>query len=165
MNKETLEKIAEIVTPILEAKNYDLVDVEYKTTSEGKILTIYIDKDGGVTLQDCEDVSIMLSSVLDSCDLIPEDYFIEISSPGIYRELKKDKDFQRYLGYRVKIKFYEPIEINMLGRQKVLVGKLKDYKNNMVTILLDNNMEFSIDRKYIAKINLEPDITDLLKNR
>lgn len=165
MSKELIEKITEIITPLLEAKNYDLVDIEYKPTPEGRVLTIYIDKDGGVTLRDCEDVSIMLSLVLDSYDLIQEHYLLEVSSPGMYRELKKEKDFQRYLGHRIKVKLYEPLKIDGLEKQKVFVGKLKEYKNDILTMVLDNDFELSIDKKFIAKVNLEPDITELLKNK
>ncbi|MCS7227516.1 MAG: ribosome maturation factor RimP [Endomicrobia bacterium] len=164
MNKNLIDKITEIVEPVLESKNYELVEVEYKPTPEGKVLTIYIDKDGGVSLQDCEDVSILLSSILDSYDFIKEHYFLEVSSPGIYRELKKEKDFQRYLGHRIKVKLYESINVDKLGKQKVLIGKLKEYTNNFLTMVLDNNFEVSIETKFIAKVNLEPNITDLLNN-
>lgn len=165
MSKELIEKITEIILPVLEAKNYDLVDIEYKPSPEGKVLTIYIDKDGGVSLRDCEDVSMMLSLILDSYDLIQEHYLLEVSSPGIYRELKKEKDFQRYLGHRIKVKLYEALKIGGLEKQKVFIGKLKEYTNNTLTIVLDNNFELSIDKKLIAKVNLEPDITELLKNK
>ncbi len=164
MDKKTIEKIAEIVEPILAAKNFDLVDIETKPSPEGNILTIYIDKDGGVTLKDCEDVIIVLSAVLDTYDFIDENYILEVSSPGLYRELKKEKDFKRYLGYRIKVKLYEPIQTNSFGKQKVLIGKLGDYSNNILKVVLDNNEVVNIDMKSVAKVNLEPDITSLLKN-
>jgi len=163
MNKEIVKKIADIVGPILAAKNFDLVDIENKPSQEGSILTIYIDKDGGVTLKDCEDVSIVLSAVLDTYDFINEHYILEVSSPGMYRELKKEKEFKRYLGHRIKVKLYEPVETSSLGKQKVFIGKLDGFSNNILKIVLDNNEVVNIDIKSVAKVNLEPDITELLK--
>ncbi len=163
MDKKILEKIAQTIEPVLAAKNFDLVDIESKTSEEGEVLTIYIDKDGGVTLKDCEDVSVVVSAILDSCDYIePKDYILEVSSPGIYRELKKEKDFKRYLGYRIKVKLYEPIEISGLGKQKVFIGKLSDFSNDILKVVLDNGVIVSVERKSIAKVNLEPDISSLL---
>ncbi len=164
MDKSILDKIKEIVEPVLEARNYELVDIEYKPSEEGMVLTIYIDKDGGVSLKDCEDVSIVLSTLLDTYDFIQESYFLEVSSPGIYRELKKEKDFLKYIGHRIKVKLYSALEIGKLGKQKVLIGQLKSYKDNMLKICLDDDTEIDLDMKLVAKVNLEPNITDLLKN-
>ncbi len=163
MDKETLKKIEEIIKPIIETRKLELVDVEYLIAQEGNILRIYIDKDGGVTLKDCEDVSIVLSSVLDTYDFINQQYFLEVSSPGIYRELKKEKDFLRYKGYRIKVKLYKPL-LQLKG-QKVLIGKLKDYKDGFLNVLLDDNSCISLDLKTVAKVNLEPDISDVLNKK
>ncbi len=164
MNKEIVKKIADIVEPILVAKNFDLVDIENKPSQEGSILTIYIDKDSGVTLKDCEDVSIVLSAVLDTYDFINEHHILEVSSPGMYRELKKEKEFKRYLGHRIKVKLYESIEIKGFGKQKVFIGKLDNYEYNNLKVVLDNGEVLNIEMKNVAKVNLEPDITSLLKN-
>lgn len=161
MNKETLKKIEEIIVPILEAKNLDLIDIEYTKSTEGNILRIYIDKDNGVTLEDCEDVSIVLSAVMDTYDFISEHYILEVSSPGLYRELKKEKDFVRYLGHRVKVKLYQSLP--ELEGQKVIIGELKEYKNNYIKIALENNRELFLDLTKVAKVNLEPNINDMLK--
>lgn len=163
--KELIEKITELVVPVLEAKNYDLVDIEYKHSPEGNVLVIYIDKDGGVSLKDCEDVSIVLSSLLDTYDLIDESYVLEVSSPGIYRELKKDKDFIRYTGHRIKVKLYEMYDIPELGKQKVFIGMLKGYSGEKLELQLDNGKIITFDMKTVAKVNLEPDITSLLKDK
>ncbi|MCS7151049.1 MAG: ribosome maturation factor RimP [Endomicrobia bacterium] len=163
--KELLNKLTELIVPVLETKNYDLVDLEYKPSAEGMTLTVYIDKDGGVTLKDCEDVSLMLSSLLDSYDIINESYILEVSSPGIYRELKKEKDFLRYLGHRIKVKLYEPHELQGVGKQKVFIGILKSYADEKFMITLDSGQEITFDIKKVAKVNLEPNITDLLKNK
>jgi ribosome maturation factor RimP len=161
MNKEDLiKRIEEIVKPIIEARNLDLVDIEYVSSAEGMVLRIYIDKDGGVSLKDCEDVSIVLSAVLDTYDLIKEHYFLEVSSPGLYRELKKEKDFLRYKGHRIKVKLYQTLP--QLKGQKVIIGILKEYKDNFITIVLDSGEELLLDLKTVAKANLEPDISDLL---
>lgn len=161
MKKETLDKITEIITPILESKGYELVDIEYTPSPEGMILRVYIDKDGGVKIRDCEIVSVALSAILNSNEIIEEDYTIEVSSPGIYRELKKEKDFIKYLGHRVKVKLYSSVEIPNYEKQKVFFGKIKDFKNNTLWIILDNNTEIAFDMKDVAKVNLEPDISSL----
>lgn len=164
-NNNILEKVTEIISPVLESGGYDLVDVEYTTAEEGKVLRIYIDKEGGVRLKDCETVSAVISAVLDSHQIIDEDYIIEISSPGIYRELKKEKDFIRYIGHRVKVKLYSAIEIGNLGKQKVFFGKIKDFKNNTLWIISDNNIEIAFDMSNVAKVNLEPDISDFFEKK
>lgn len=163
--KELIEKLTAVVTPVLEARNYDLVDIEFKTSEEGLVLAIYIDKDGGVSLKDCEDVSILLSSLLDTYDFISESYILEVSSPGIYRELKKEKDFIRYMGHRIKVKLYESCEIPELGKQKVFIGTLKGYAEDRLELELDDGKTLIFDTKTIAKVNLEPNITSLLKNK
>lgn len=160
-NKILLEKIEEIITPVLESGGYDLVDIEYTPSNDGKVLRIYIDKDGGVKLKDCETVSAVVSAVLDSHQIIDEEYIIEVSSPGIYRELKKEKDFIRYKGHRVKVKLYNAIDVANFGKQKIFFGKIKDFKNNTLFIILDNSIEMSFDMSIIAKVNLEPDISSL----
>lgn len=163
MNKDTLEKIKEVIMPVLASNKYDLVDVEFKIQPEGKVLTVYIDKDGGVTLKDCEDVSMVLSAIFDTYNFIEDEYILEVSSPGIYRELKNEKDFERYMGHRIKVKLYESTTVDNLGKQKVFVGTLVGYSEDVLKIKLDNELEISLNRKNIAKVNLEPDITDLLK--
>lgn len=165
MDKFLLDKIKELIEPILEVKNYELVDIEYKPSPEGMILSIYIDKDGGVSLKDCEDVSMVLSAVLDAYNFIQEEYILEVSSPGIYRELKKEKDFMRYIGHRIKVKLYSSLEIPTLGKQKILIGELKSYSNNLLKMCLDDGTMVDLDMKLVAKVNLEPNITDLLKNK
>ncbi|MFN3550760.1 MAG: ribosome maturation factor RimP [Endomicrobiia bacterium] len=163
MDKEILKKIEEIIKPVIETRGLELIDLEYANSNEGNILRVYIDKDGGVTLKDCEDVSIVLSSILDTYDFIDQHYFLEVSSPGIYRELKKEKDFIRYRNYRIKVKLYQPLM--QLKGQKVIIGILKDYRDGFLTILLDDNSEISLDLKTIAKVNLEPNISDVLNKK
>lgn len=159
MNKELTEKIEEIVSPIIEARGLQLVDIEFKSEREGKVLRIYIDKKCGVTLKDCEDVSVMLSSVLDVHDLIPEHYILEVSSPGLYRELKKEKDFLNHINDRIKVHLYTSVE-----GEKVLIGKLLDYKEGKLKLLVEpTDRVVEILKENIAKVNLEPDISELLK--
>lgn len=160
-NNTLIEKITEIITPLLESGGYDLVDIEYTPSECGKVLRIYIDKDGGVKLKDCETVSMVVSAVLDSHQIIDEEYVIEVSSPGIYRELKKEKDFIRYIGHRVKVKLYSAMEVESLGKQKIFFGKIKDFRNNTLWIISDDNTEISFDMSIVAKVNLEPDISSL----
>ncbi|MEN3013145.1 MAG: ribosome maturation factor RimP [Endomicrobiia bacterium] len=158
---EIIEKVKEVISPVLESGGYELVDIEYDLSQEGRVLRIYIDKDGGVKIKDCETVTAMVLTVLDTHKIIEEDYFIEVSSPGIYRELKKEKDFLRYIGHRIKVKLYNSMELPQFGKQKVFFGKLKDFKNNTLWIVLDNNLEICFDMSIVAKVNLEPDISIL----
>ncbi len=161
---ELIKKIEEIITPILDSRGIELVDIDYVPTSEGKTLKIYIDKNSGVTLKDCEDVTVVLNVILDEHNIISEDYLLEVSSPGIYRELKKEKDFMRYINNRIKVKLYEPIKLSPsdTAGQKIFLGKLVDFQNNTLKLMLENGSIIEIDRTKIAKANLEPDIKELM---
>ncbi|MCX7956805.1 MAG: ribosome maturation factor RimP [Endomicrobia bacterium] len=163
IKKEVENKVSEIIAPVLEAGGYDLVDVQYVSSENGMVLRIYVDKDGGIKMRDCEVVTIMLSSILNDNRITDEDFYIEVSSPGIYRELKKEKDFLRHIGQRVKVKLYQSIETLQFGKQKVFFGKIKEYKDNKLYIILDNNSEVYFDMGIVAKVNLEPDISELFK--
>jgi ribosome maturation factor RimP len=109
MSKVT-EVIEEIATPIFQELGLELVEIEYVKEGKSWYLRVYIDKDNGVDIEDCGLVSERLSERLDELDPIPHNYFLEVSSPGAERPLKKDKDFQRAIGKNVFIKTYEPID-------------------------------------------------------
>ena len=128
--REEYEQKAEaILTPIVESRGFELVDVEYVKEAGCWYLRGYIDKPGGITVNDCEDVSRAFSDILDEQDFIEDSYIMEISSPGLDRPLKKEKDFKRSLGKLVEIRTYRPIE-----KQKEFCGILKAYDSNSVTI-------------------------------
>ena len=147
--KEMYEaRTEELITPILERFNFELVDVEYVKEAGEMYLRGYIDKPGGITVNDCEVVSRAFSDKLDEHDFIGESYIMEISSPGLDRPLKKDKDFARSMGKLVEIRTYRPID-----KQKEFCGELTAYDGNSVTIDEDGAIRV-FDKKDIALIRL-----------
>jgi len=109
MSKVT-EVVEELAEPIFQELGLELVEIEYVKEGKSWFLRVYIDKDNGVDIEDCGLVSEKLSEKLDELDPIPHNYFLEVSSPGAERPLKKDKDFQKAIGKNVFIKTYEPID-------------------------------------------------------
>lgn len=151
MNKrETYElKTEELVNPLVKANNFELVDVEFVKEAGTNYLRIYIDKEGGITIDDCEIISRALSDLLDEKDFIDEAYILEVSSPGLGRPLKKDKDFARSIGEDVDIKLFKPID-----KQKEFSGVLEAYDDKEITIKLDEDTIMKFNRKDIALIRL-----------
>ena len=148
--KEDYEKQVEAyLMPIMEENQYELVDVEYVKEAGTWYLRAYIDKEGGFTVDDCELVSRRLSEWLDKTDFIDDSYILEVSSPGLGRPLKKDRDFERSLGEQVEIKLYKAID-----RQKEFAGALSAYDAKTVTIQYEDGTESVFDRKDIALIRL-----------
>ena len=128
--KEIYEQKAEVlVAPIVEKYGFELVDVEYVKEGGNYYLRAYVDKPGGITVDDCETVSREFSDKLDEADFIDEAYIMEVSSPGLGRPLKKEKDFRRSMGEEVEIRTYRPI-----NREKEFYGILTAYDENSVTI-------------------------------
>ena len=128
--KEIYEQKAEdLVMPIVEKYGFELVDVEYVKEGGNFYLRAYVDKPGGITVDDCETVSREFSDKLDEADFIDEAYIMEVSSPGLGRPLKKEKDFKRSMGEEVEIRTYRPI-----NREKEFYGILTAYDENSVTI-------------------------------
>src|SRR5699024_545367 len=147
--REEYEQKAEaLLAPIVEEAGFELVDVEYVKEGGNWYLRGYIDKTGGITVNDCEAVSRIFSDRLDEDDFIEDSYIMEISSPGLDRPLKKDKDFARSMGKAVEIRTYRPID-----RQKEFSGVLTAYDDNSVTIDEDGSLR-TFDRKEIALIRL-----------
>ena len=141
-------RVEKFLIPIMEENNFELVDVEYVKEAGTWYLRAYIDKEGGFTVDDCEMVSRRLSDWLDKEDFIDDSYILEVSSPGLGRPLKKEKDFKRSLGKLVEIRTYRPIE-----KQKEFCGILNAYDSNSVTIDEDGT-ERTFDKKDIALIRL-----------
>ena len=146
--REQYEQKAEAMAqPIIDQFGFELVDVEYVKEAGNWYLRFYIDKEGGITVDDCEAVSRRFSDILDEKDYIEDSYIFEVSSPGLGRPLKKEKDFKRNLGEEVEIRTYRTID-----RQKEFVGILKSYDENTVTITYEDETEQTFDRKEIALI-------------
>ena len=148
--RETYEqKTEEILIPIMEEYGFELVDVEYVKEGSSWYLRAYIDKPGGININDCETVSRRLSDILDDKDFIDDAYIMEVSSPGLGRPLKKEKDFKRSLGMEVDIRTYR-----MIDRQKEFTGILTAYDAGTVTIELEDETTKTFDRGDIALIRL-----------
>ena len=143
------QKTEEILLPIIEEHGFELVDVEYVKEGSTWYLRAYIDKPGGITIDDCETVSRRLSDILDEKDYIEDAYILEVSSPGLGRPLKKEKDYKRSLGEEVEIRTYRMIE-----KQKEFTGILKGYDEGTVTIEIENGTENIFDKSDIALIRL-----------
>nr|WP_300826263.1 ribosome maturation factor RimP [uncultured Schaedlerella sp.] len=145
-------KTEELLEPIVAEAGFELVDVEYVKEAGTWYLRAYIDKPGGITVDDCEAVSRKFSDILDEKDYIEDSYIFEVSSPGLGRPLKKEKDFQRSLGEDVEIRTYRPIE-----GQKEFEGVLKAFDKNTVTIAYEDDTEQVFQRNEIALIRLALD--------
>ena len=122
-------KTEALITPIVDEKGFELVDVEYVKEGSNWYLRAYVDKEGGITINDLESVSRILSDKLDEEDFISDAYILEVSSPGLGRPLKKDKDFDRNMGNEIEVHLYRAVD-----RQKQLVGLLKAYNADTITI-------------------------------
>lgn len=150
MNRRQIEKmVADITMPIVEKFNYDLVDVEFVKEGPDYFLRIFIDKPNGITIDDCQEVSKMISEKLDDLDPIDRSYYLEVSSPGIDRPLKNDRDLKRNVGKEVEIKLYAPLD-----GKKIYVGNLKDFNDEQIKIETEEKSEFIIPKEKISKINL-----------
>lgn len=148
--REEYEQRAErLLMPVIQANGFELVDVEYVKEAGTRYLRAYIDKEGGITIDDCELVSRAFGDLLDAEDFIEESYVLEVSSPGLGRPLKKEKDFARSIGKDVEIKLFKP-----LGKEKEFFGTLKAYDGTSVTIARESGDELTLERSAIALIRL-----------
>lgn len=138
-----------LLEPIVEELGFELVDVEYVKEGGTWYLRAYIDKPGGITVDDCELVSRAANDILDEKDFVEDSYVFEVSSPGLGRPLKKEKDFARSIGEEVEIRTFRPI-----NRQKEFVGILNAYDKEAVTIELEDGEIMQISRSDIALIRL-----------
>ena len=147
--EEYEQKTEEILQPIVDANGFELVDVEYVKEGGTWYLRAYIDKPGGITVDDCELVSRAANDILDEKDFVEDSYVFEVSSPGLGRPLKKEKDFARSLGEEVEVRTYRAID-----RQKEFIGILKDYDKDTVTIEYEDGETMTFDKADIALIRL-----------
>lgn len=148
-------RVSDIARPILDSMRIELVDIEYKRSGREAVLRLFIDKEGGVTLDDCADVSRELSAILDVEDLIPCNYNLEVSSPGLDRPLKTLADYERFAGRLVKIRTYEPFADDDGNRRKTFLGTLEGLRDGVVRITLTEGQTAAIPLERIAKANLE----------
>lgn len=142
--EEAVEKIAE---EILANTDYELVDVEYVKERDW-FLRVYIDKEGGIGLDDCQEVSGLLDEKLEELNIINDRYILEVSSPGLDRALKKEKDFKREMGKVVDITLYKAID-----GEKMITGKLTGYTKDIITI--DETREIALKDIALVRLNID----------
>ena len=146
MAKNIEEKVEQLIEKTINELGYKLYDVEYAKEGKDYFLRIFIDKNEGIDLNDCVKVNDTVNPILDAADYIKEQYFLEISSPGIERTLRKDKHLKQNIGEKVEIKLFKPI-----NKQKNIIGILKDYNAEQIEIETSEEV-CKIDRKNISII-------------
>ncbi|MDR3195651.1 MAG: ribosome maturation factor RimP [Endomicrobium sp.] len=144
------EEIESLLEPVVAKENYELVNVQYVKENGGWIARIFIDKDGGVTMSDCEKMSMLFGAVLDERDILKDSYVLEISSPGLNRVLKKEESFKRFIGSKIRLQTLEPI-----NNQKIFWGSLLDFKGGKIKIDDVANGIVEINFLDIKKANVE----------
>lgn len=139
------ENVETLIMPIIENLGYSLYDVQYVKEGKDYYLRVFIDKKEGISLEDCEKVNNAITDILDEKNYIKDQYFLEISSPGIERILRKDKHFEENIGKKVCVNLFKPIE-----KEKQLIGILEKYDENNIYINCEKIIQ--IDRKNISLI-------------
>jgi ribosome maturation factor RimP len=154
---QLIDKVEELVLPIVEDLGFELVDLEYQREDRGWVLRFFLDKDGGINLDDCATASREISSLLDVENVISTAYNLEVSSPGIERPLKKAHDFERFTGQLAKIKTIESIDPDASGRKrKTFVGTLSGVDSDDVLLTLEKSSAVvRIALSQIDKANLK----------
>lgn len=152
---DVVERITAIAGEILPPLGMGLVDLEYKREGRDMVVRLFIEKEGGVMLDDCAAVARELSDILDVEDFIPEVYTLEVSSPGICRPLKKIADYERFLGHLVKVKTFEALADDAGNKRKTFVGTLTGVEGGVVAIALQEGQHAAIPFDKVAKANLE----------
>ena len=147
MSKIT-DTVLALAQPVVEAEGCEIWDVEYVREAGAWYLRVYIDKAGGVSIDDCEAVSRALDPVLDEADPIPTSYIFEVSSAGVEREPKRPRDFEKFLGSQVEVRHYQPVE-----GAKAHTGTLRGYADGAVTIEI-NGVEKTYQKAQVAQVRL-----------
>ncbi len=129
MSSNIESKVISLIEEIINNLGYELYDVNYVKEGKEYYLRIFIDKKSGIDLDDCEKVSNSINDILDEADYIKEQYFLEVSSPGIERVLRKEKHFKSQIGNKIMVKLFNPID-----KQKEIEGILKEYNDNNIII-------------------------------
>ncbi|MDH4028963.1 MAG: ribosome maturation factor RimP [Nitrospirota bacterium] len=147
---ELKNRIREIIEPVINSLGIELYDFELNKMKAKALLRVFIEKDGGVTIDDCEHVSREIEAVLDVEDPIPYSYVLEVSSPGLDRPLKQPKDFIRYTGSTIRVVTLEPVE-----KQTFFIGNLLEADEKGIVVLLPTNEKITVPYANISKARLE----------
>ncbi len=149
MTGEVTERVRSIALPILSAEGMELVDVQFRREGRGWVLRLFLDKEGGVTLDDCTRISREIGRSLDVEDFISTPYTLEVSSPGLNRFLKSEKDFIKHRNHMIRVKAFDPIE-----NQRQFKGRLLGISGNRIEMEVDGRI-VEIPLSNVAKANLE----------
>ena len=145
------ERVENLIGKTIEDLGYNLYDVQYVKEGKDYFLRVFIDKPEGIDLQDCEKVNDAINDMLDDADYIKETYFLEVSSPGIERVLRKERHFQEHKGEQIEVKLFKPY-----NQQKVYIGILKDVHEEVLILEEEEKQEeIAIDRKNIANVKIK----------
>jgi len=142
-----VDTVSEIIEPIINELGFELVDVEFLKEGSDWFLRVYIDHEEGINIDNCADASRVISKKLDEVDPITQEYYLEVSSPGIERVLKKDKDFAKFKGSKVAVKLFTKFQ-----DKKQFSGELGAVDDQSLTIISDE--EIKIPRELISRVNL-----------
>jgi ribosome maturation factor RimP len=149
MIQEIKERVCALAEQVLADRNMELIDLEYRREGQGWVLRLYIDNENGITLDDCAQVSQEIGTLLDVEDIIGTPYSLEVSSPGLNRPLKKEKDFIKYRGRLIKVKTFDPID-----NRRNFKGKLREIFDGGIGVEIDGEV-IAIPLANVAKANLE----------
>lgn len=155
LKEGNITKLTSIAEQVLNSFQYDLVDLEVRSEGRKLVLCLYIDKTGGVTLDDCAEVSREFSAVLDAEDMVSERYVLEVSSPGLNRPLKKLADFSHSIGKLVRIKTEGVWQDSAGNKRKTFLGHLIEVRSEDLIVDLQEGQQAIIPMAMVAKANLE----------
>lgn len=148
--QNTIQKVEEIVTPFAKALGLAIWDIRFAKEGSDWYLRIFIDKDGGISIDDCVDLTHAITKPLDEADPISQSYMLEVSSPGVERELTKDEHFEKYIGSPVMMR-----AIRAIDGVRDFNGILKSYENKKITIELQDESVITIDKKDTSYVKLD----------
>lgn len=140
------ERVEELVTKPIDELGYKVYDVMYVKEGKDNYLRIFIDKESGISLDDCEKVNNAITDMLDEADIIKDQYFLEISSPGVERHIRKDKQLEEHIGKDINVRLFKPID-----KQKELTATLQKFDDEQVVLLI-NEEEITINRENISSM-------------
>lgn len=159
MAGNTVDKVLQIITPFAQELSVEIWDVTFKKEGSQWYLRVFIDKDGGISVGDCVDFTHAITKPLDEADPIPQSYMLEVSSPGVERELKKDSHFIKYIGSPVMMRTIRPID-----GVRDFTGTLTAFENGEITVQLKDGKEITVSRKEVSYVKLDDfDINDFNK--
>jgi len=150
---ELRDKIKFIIEPVINAEGMEVYDIEFNRMRGKGLLRVFIEKEGGVTIDDCERISREIEAALDVEDLIPFSYVLEVSSPGLDRPLRKLEDFNKYSGNTVRV-----VTLEAIDDQTFFIGTIEKVENDEISLLLPKNRHVIIPFKNISKARLEVEV-------